>query len=364
VTRPTCEVRSDSIVTFDKVEMTLPMINCYSVLAKDCEYADKPKFAILIKQENQNEELKTLKIVTKTHKLVLKGKPTVNAEVPVELWLDGELKQIEDVEEVMAHGHTVLRCTKSGPYIKCELPDVHVNVFFDGYSANVKVSSIYRNTICGLCGDNDVEQDDEMNVPENQQYSTVLESHRKYMVRDNECSYDENIISQPSKYQSQQYAWEQDDDQDIYDRYTQARFNQYKQLPKQQQQKVSSGEYSNEQANDNDDSSEESTEYNSRKQQRGQLWEVSPIQATKMIEQNHQVCFSKIPIPQCPRGTIVQQYKQQPVKTPYVCLPRSDLQTETYIRLAVRQQQPIRALEQLTATFTEMEIVPRSCYNN
>jgi hypothetical protein len=278
----------------------------------------------------------------------------------------------------MAHGHTVLRCTKSGPYIKCELPDVHVNVFFDGYSANVKVSSVYRNTVCGLCGDNDVEQDDEMSTPENMPYSSAIETHRKYMVRDNECSFDENTVNQPSRYENKQWAWEQDDDQDIYDRYTTTRYNQNKRLPKEQQQKTTSGEYSSERINErnnqrinNDDEDEddntnddESTEFNSRKQQRGQSWETSPIKVTKMIEQNHQVCFSKVPIAKCPRGTIVKQYKQQPVKTPYVCLPRSELQTETYIRLAVREQQPIRALEQLTATFTEMEIVPRSCRAN
>lgn len=368
-TRPTCEVREDSITTFDKVEVNVPITTCYTVLAKDCEDQNKPTFAILLKKDNDNEELKTMKIITKSQKLVLRGK----TDEEMEILLNGEPKTIEDLEEVKDHGHVVLRCTKSGPYVKCELPDIHVNVFFDGLSASVKVSSMYRNTVCGLCGDNDQEQEDEMTSADNIPFRSVPDMYKSYLVRDNECTLDEQKLNQPKRYERRQFAWEQDQDQDVYDRYSTQRYNQYKTQPKQQQQQQertrdNSGEYSNERQqeniNDQDDDSEESTEYSSRREQQGESWETSPIKATKMIEQNHQVCFSKIPVPKCPRGTYTKNYKEQPLKVAYVCLPRSDLQTETYIRLAVREQQPIREIEQMAATFTEMEIVPRSCRKN
>jgi hypothetical protein len=54
--------------------------------------------------------------------------------------------------------------------------------------------------------------------------------------------------------------------------------------------------------------------------------EVSPVPRTLTIEQAHEICFSKAPVPKCPRHTMATSYKKGDAKVVYSCMERSDPQ--------------------------------------
>lgn len=54
--------------------------------------------------------------------------------------------------------------------------------------------------------------------------------------------------------------------------------------------------------------------------------EVSPVLRTLTIEQAHEICFSKVAVPKCPRHTMPTSYKKGDSKVVYSCMERSDPQ--------------------------------------
>lgn len=314
-TYPICEVRSDRVNTFDDAEYRVPITTCYTVLAKDCDSASHSKFAVLIKKQSEESEKKTLKIVTQNAKLIIRA----HSSEDIECELNGEVKQCNEIDEVRESSRVFINCDKQGPYIRCELPEAGLRVYFDGYSANVKVSPVYRNQVCGICGHYDMEQDNEYFTPRNERLNEHETSrmYQSYMVRDNECSLDESIFSQSEKFEYRPLSWEDE------------KFDDFK------------------------ESYENSVHKN-------QEWEVEPIERTKVIEQGHEICFSKQPVLRCPKNTYPLTYKTEQVKIVYTCLNRSDIQTETYLRLAARDI-VVPEMANMAASFTETEIIPKTC---
>ena len=95
-----------------------------------------------------------------------------------------------------------------------------------------------------------------------------------------------------------------------------------------------------------------------------------------MIEQGHEVCFSKKPVPKCAKYTHAIDYEQKVVKVTYTCIDRNEyevsavsllqphtiqhLQAEEYLRRAHRGE-VIDEIADLPASFAQNEHVPLKC---
>jgi hypothetical protein len=150
-----CQVRTDRINTFDNVDYRSPISTCYSVLAKDCGVSkESNKFAVMIKRQSDDSELKTVKIVSEDVKLIIRARQ-LSSSIELECELNGAASvPCVQLGELREHQHSVLRVEKLADekYVRVILPEAGVRVFFDGLSANIKVSPVYTRSVCGeLC---------------------------------------------------------------------------------------------------------------------------------------------------------------------------------------------------------------------
>ncbi|VDN41886.1 unnamed protein product [Gongylonema pulchrum] len=77
----------------------------------------------------------------------------------------------------------------------------HVLIRFDGYSAAVKISPIFKNSQCGICGHYDGERYDEFRKSDNKHAANLEDYHRSYFYRDRECEIDEEQIKDKRNYE-------------------------------------------------------------------------------------------------------------------------------------------------------------------
>jgi hypothetical protein len=303
---PLCELRTNRMRTFDGVEYDVPTSTCYTVLAKDCISADRSKFAVLIKKEKEGTEKKILKILTEDIKLIIRLK-----QDKLECELDGQKKSCEQLREVLVHNSHVALSVRmyNDNYMRVELPEAGLRVYFDGLSANLKVSPVYRSHLCGLCGQFDLDTDNEF------------------------MSSDRRLVDRKSMFESF-LAESKDCKHEFEDIETVLSFD-----------------------DDRFDDLEESL----RMPVRSEDQSVRPIEVTEVIEQAHEICFSKRPVPKCPEHTFPVEHEQKKQKVVFSCLPRREPKAERYLRQVRYQDDVIEEVADLKATFTETIRVPKIC---
>jgi len=334
-----CQVRTDRINTFDNVDYRSPISTCYSVLAKDCgESKESNKFAVMIKRQSDESELKTIKIVSEDVKLIIRGRQS-SSSIELECELNGAAPvPCVQLSELREHQHTVLRVEKLADekYVRVILPEAGIRVFFDGLSANIKVSPVYTRSVCGMCGDYNQEESFRNNCELRTAQKNCVSARNprelkklflSYLVRsgsqDNTCT--KNI-----------------------DRYTND--NEHYEWKPTQWERSNEEQYS---------SLEESTKTVHRSNERT---EVSPVLRTLTIEQAHEICFSKVAVPKCPRHTMPTSYKKGDAKVVYSCMERSDPQAEEFLRLLGQDRtKVISQVRDLPASFSQSERVPAKC---
>lgn len=347
-----CKVRTQTVQTFDGVRIRVPFSKeCYSILAKDCSRPQNPRFAVLTKKDSPNNSKKQVKIITQQHIIKLRSKP--DHEIICEI--NGEEKPIERIDEVREHGHVVVRVSREGPYVKVSLPEAGVKVFYDGYATNIKMSQIYRNIQCGLCGHYDGDRQNELRTSKYELVEDLTKFHRSYLLQD-QCTLEEELINNPEEYL---YQPEQEYNPDW-------RTSKSGSCP----HITSMSEIFNcvEECNkDEACNGEKKCCYNGcghvcvepREKPERRQQNREPVRRTKVIEHSHEICFSKEPVPVCPRNTYPNEYKEEK-KVVYCCLPRTDPQAEVLEREA-RRNQVVSQVSKLASSFTEPELIPEKC---
>jgi hypothetical protein len=324
-----CVVSSDRVQTFDEVKYRAPLTTCYSVLAKDCSgYDEQPKFVVMMKKLSQETEGKKVKIITQENVIELEAKQQryeSEMETPVRVTINGKTVELDQTQTLRDHGHVVLRVEQQGMYVKVDLPEVDVQVYFDGFAATVKVSQMYRNAQCGLCGHFDGEQNDEFRTADNELTTDVEKFHRSFFHQDEECEINERVVDDEKEYEYQPFVWEHEDEQEQYRRNDEER-----------------------------DDEERQYLVKDKFEQRVQR----PRQLTKVIESAHEICFSTKPVPECPSTTYATKFEEEK-KVSFACLPRSDPEAHTLYRIA--SQDKIVQTEQLKASFVETVLIPQEC---
>ncbi len=218
--------------------------------------------------------------------------------------------------------------------MKVDLPEVGVQVYFDGFACTIKMSQMYRNAQCGLCGHFDGEQNDEFRTADNELTEDVEKFHRSFFHQDEECQINERIVDDEKEYEYQPYVWENEDEQEKYRR-----------------------EYVEDE--DEEKSEERDVEYRrellkNKFEQRVQR----PRLVTKVIESAHEICFSMKPVPECPSTTYPTKFEEEK-KVSFACLPRSDSEAHALYRVA--KSYKIVQTEQLKASFVETVLIPQEC---
>jgi hypothetical protein len=325
-----CKVQSRRIQTFDQVVYRVPITTCYSVIAKDCSEG-QPKFAVLLKKITKQSEQKKIKILIKESEITCEPRQSNPSEPKCKV--NGEEVELtSQPRQISSHNHVILR---EGPYVKIVLPEVGVKVYFDGYTTNVKVSREMERVQCGLCGDYNDEDNQEFRKADNEITDDLEQFHRSYLHQDSECEMDEQQLTDKNQYKYRQMQWEREEQQLSYRQQDREEYNDYEDEERQQY------------------------EQDSKKLVRSRR-EQEPVEKTKVLENGHELCFSKRPVKTCPPHTYATKFTKQ-AKVVYSCISRNSPDAEQMHHRAQRLQVLTVEVKDLPASFTETEVVPEMC---
>jgi hypothetical protein len=320
--KPVCQIRTDRLMTFNKVERNIPTSTCYSVLAKDC--TENSKFAVLIKKQSPTTELKTLKIVSENLKLVIKS---FESE-PLECKINDEIKPCSEIDVQTIHGdHVSLSCRlHSTEMVECHLPEAGIKVFFDGYSTDIKMSEVYTRSVCGLCGNKKMFSKE---MPMLEDYSERVEESKvsrelleRFLLKEDSETCHHEFTSQPSSFFS---LIDRDND------YTfSSRRSSEIEVPELMETPI-----------------------------RTHRSVVRPVRKTLVIEQGSELCFSKVPVKSCPLHTHPITKSETKERVVFTCLSRNSRQAGLLEERIVRGETLM--LDEMVSSFTESITVPIKC---
>jgi hypothetical protein len=403
---PMCHVSSQRVQTFDNVRYQVPISTCYSVLAKDC---NSENFAVLMKRKSSESSQKKVKIVVRSH--VIELSPSSHEYDSVKVKVNGEQMSIQEPQHISHNERSVARISRSGPYVKVSLPQEGVRVYFDGYACNIKISPMYRNIQCGLCGHYDLEPMDEFRNPEHELESDVRSFYQKYTIRESGCEYPSElsqICSSPScqvshMFQRRHNRWESQSHESFSSssrESSQEQRNSERSSSSSEEELERSGntfscvvEKMEEMSDCKDCVNEiQSCESSCRHYYQDskclrclipkvkdcsscadELYtlvkdcfvhsqnRISPKLRTKVIEQGSKICFSKNPIPTCCHHSYPDTYKSQQRKVVFSCLPRDDPEAQRLLhKVRVHKRSPSE-ISNLPTSFTQSEPIPQTC---
>ncbi|PIO56142.1 hypothetical protein TELCIR_22463, partial [Teladorsagia circumcincta] len=130
-----------------------------------------------MKKIHKDREEKRLKIVTREHIYVME---IVDEKLIVKI-NDREIRPEEFKRYSIYRVDDML--------YKIDINDVVV--LFDGIEVNIKLSHMYKNKQCGICGHYDGEKWNDMRRADNVETTMVEDFHRSYITKDEECEIDE-----------------------------------------------------------------------------------------------------------------------------------------------------------------------------
>jgi len=212
--------------------------------------------------------------------------------------------------------------------VSVKLNQEGVRVYYDGFSTRVKLSPLYENLQCGLCGNMDREPDNEFYGPDNTEMSDRRDFFRRYTIQDqNKCRFptDLNEICRDES------------------------------CSVNNQDRENEGQSSESRSREHQ--SGENRETQRRTQSRQYRKSASPQYLNRVIERNGKTCLSREPVPMCPENAYMQDVDQREVD--YVCMDRFDQRTSELAQAAERA--PVKEVRTMATTFSRTEMVPKTC---
>jgi hypothetical protein len=372
------------------------------VLAKDCAGGKTPKFAVTMKalghgQQNEAQQDKKVRVISRD-----------------------EVIECQPEQQGHQQQHKKIQCTLNGQPIK---PHQHqqsveynnddqssvtinvpgVQVRFNGKKAWIKLSKLYKNKQCGLCGHYDEDSDNDLRMGDTNEPTSDLEKfHRSFSIPDSqECTTEQ----QDSFYSSQkqkgafrrvpQSNSEQREDEDETDDSwwgTSAKKTRAPQetgckyacakLPPFLQPACNKGceAVADLCRNKCDSTFPPGAKRTACEMACGLAAKMPPQKLTMVVESRAEICFSQSPITRCPDGTTPveqdengndyssseeQQRPQQGgeiKRVPFVCYDRSS--SEARRALQQVRQSGVANLGAQEPAFTQEVRVPEMCLIN
>jgi len=173
-----------------------------------------------------------------------------------------------------------------------------IQVRFDGEEAFIKVSGLYKNIQCGLCGHYSDEEEDVFRMSNNKRTQSLKEFHKSYTLKNQEC------------------------DEKKMNKFYQDRDSQEFQI---KQRKPQSAYYRNSYNQEQQESSEEENQWWSGEENKAE--KTKPVQRTHVLEYSQKLCFSSKPVMKCPQGMSQDDNSEsRQVKVEFFCVDRSSTQ--------------------------------------
>ncbi|KAI7691531.1 hypothetical protein SSS_02235 [Sarcoptes scabiei] len=183
-----CTVMEDSVRTFDNVTVQLEQSPCEYLLAKDCYSTER--FAAFVRQLDEQSKTKEVTLFVDGKEVTL-SPPTTGTRAEVRV--DGQVFElVQSQAQVMSNGNMriYLRQTSSPntpAIVVIEHGHHDVTVLYDGRNVQVKVGSRYQGKLCGICGDNNQEADNEFTGPDNCVYEQERDFVNSYALTGPHC---------------------------------------------------------------------------------------------------------------------------------------------------------------------------------
>ncbi|KFQ15099.1 Vitellogenin-1 [Leptosomus discolor] len=155
----TCEVREGDFKTFDRVSHTYSFNkNCNLIVAQDC--TEHPKFIIATRKVDPQSSSRVVHINTTSANITIC--PLANSSLLVACNEEQVLSHSGDSE----YEKDNVKIYKNGATVIVEVPTHGLKkVTFDGVTLKVIVASWMRGRTCGVCGNNDREKHNELQMP-------------------------------------------------------------------------------------------------------------------------------------------------------------------------------------------------------
>ncbi|UMM41132.1 hypothetical protein L5515_017526 [Caenorhabditis briggsae] len=298
-TETTCKVDQSEVSTFDDVIYRAPLTTCFSLIAKDC--SEEPTFAVLAKRMNKNSDELLVKVIRREQEVIVKK---TSEEFLVKV--DGknipqsELEQYEI--EILGDNLVVIR-----------LPQGEVR--FDGYTIKTNLPSVAsKSQLCGLCGNNDGERDNEFMTADNYETEDVEEFHRSYLLKNEECEVENDRLSEKKNYRNK---WDREEKK-------------------------------------RDQSSSESYEEYEEESEKS---EKKSVEQTQIKEFSHRVCFSLEPVAECRRGYKTDETLTKKIR--FTCMPRHSNNARRFLKEA--REQTVLDLSDFEVSYVEAVKIPTAC---
>jgi len=271
----------------------------------------------------KSEEETRVKIITQLSTIELQkesGKQQIVTKV------DGE--KVTDEERLSENG---IEMSSFQVYVQQR----GVSVRFDGEETSIKISGIYKNLQCGLCGHYSNEEQDVFRTSDNKRSQSLKDFHKSYTLKNEEC--DEKSLNK----------FYQDRDSEEF---------------RVKSRKQQSAYYRDSSLQQEDDDSEEGSNqwFSSSEEDNKENQKNKPVDRTQLLEYAQKVCFSMKPVKKCPQGTVPDDSSDmKSVKTQFFCLERSSSQARRLQR-QVRQGKVVESEGQKPTFFDNVE-QPTKC---
>jgi len=185
-----CALMEDYMRTFDNVTFKLPENQCQYLVAKDC--STKEKFAVFATQLDEQAKTKKITILVAGSEIILT--PPTQQDL-LQVVIDGKPHELSFKKPITYNREKddiriYLRKTISdavSPIAVVEAEQDGVKILYDGKNAKILVDSRHKGKTCGLCGDNDDEEDREFKGPDECEYKEAEDFANSYALAGEHC---------------------------------------------------------------------------------------------------------------------------------------------------------------------------------
>jgi hypothetical protein len=186
---PSCALMEEAVRTFDNVTYDMPDNQCQYLVAKDC--SSEERFAVFATELDQETNTKKITFLTAGHEIILTP-PHGNEEMQVKI--NGKTHELNFAKPVTANDGKIrvyLRKTVSAaqaPIAVVESDRDDVTVLYDGKNAKILLKdNRYQGKTCGLCADNNDEQEEEFVGPDMCIYKEAEDFANSYAMAGEQC---------------------------------------------------------------------------------------------------------------------------------------------------------------------------------
>jgi len=176
------------------------------LLAKDCSAAEKWS-VMYSKAGSRDSEGKKVTVFIGETKIEMKPKSSftsgrlLRSTGDVEVKVNGRQIEVREEKEQTADDEDIEISWEtdgddSAPYVAISAEEYGLELWFDGHNVAVKPTFWLRNQVCGLCGNNNGEEWDDMLLPNGQLADRVEDLFKGYTSQKDGCSTDQYTSQQ------------------------------------------------------------------------------------------------------------------------------------------------------------------------